>query len=289
MRVAGFIFRPLILVVIFAAILAPIYMWVSAAFTRNPGETTGIEVGPIISFTLLYSIPTALIAAFIHTLIAYGLAYGLARGRFPFREEVKLITFLALLVPATVIAGPLYWINARLGLHEQFAATFLAMWIIPWLAIILYLYLERLPDRLEQYALMDGLTKRQILTELILPYSYRAIIAVFLLAFLVDYHSLFAAAAALPIERFTQYPESTFSYLPVMISLFRLAPEVVPSSVKLYVALICQIPSVVVLPLLLAYGIPVVRTIITGRLIHRKKPSIFGIGLEEPPVGRDTI
>jgi hypothetical protein len=74
-----------------------------------------------------------------------------------------------------------------------------------------------------------------------------------------------------------------------MVSLFRQAPEVVPSSVKLYAALLFQIPSIVVLPFLLYHGIPVIRTIITGRIVHRKKPSIFGIGREEPGVGRDRV
>jgi multiple sugar transport system permease protein len=289
MRVVSKIFKLLILIVVITAVLTPIYWWVSVALTRDAAETPGIEVGPIIGFTLMYSIPTALVAAFIHTLIAYGLAYGLARGRFPFREEIKLITFLALLVPATVIAGPLYWMNTKIGFHGTFAATFLAMWIIPWLSVVFYLYLGRLPDRMEQYASMDGLSRRQVFTELVLPYSYRAIIAIFLLAFLVNYHSLFAAAAALPVEMFTRDPESTFSYLPVMVSLFRQAPEVVSSSLKLYVALLFQIPSIVVLPFLLYHGIPMIRTIITGRIVHRKKPSAFGIGLKEPGVGRDRV
>jgi len=289
MRVLTGILKIIILVVIFTAILTPLYLWVSAAIPIDSSETTAIEIGPTIGFTLLYSIPTALLAAFIHTLISFGLAYGLARGRFPLREEMKLLTFLAILVPATVIIGPLHWMNAGLGVQGHFAATFMAMWIIPWLTVVFYLYLERLPDRFELYAAMDGLTHRQIVTELILPYSYKAIITVFLLAFIIDYNSLFAAAAALPVENFTQIPESTFSYLPVMISLFRQASDVVPSSVKLYAALICQIPAIVVLPVLLAYGIPVFRTIVTGRIMHKKKPSVFGIGLEDTPVTRDRI
>lgn len=289
MRVLTVILKIIVLVVILTAILTPLYLWVSAAIPIDSSETLAIEIGPTIGFTLLYSIPTAFLAAFIHTLISFGLAYGLARGRFPFREEMKLLTFLAILVPATVIIGPLHWINAGLGVQGHFAATFLAMWIIPWLTIVFYLYLDRLPDRLELYAAMDGLSRRQIIAELILPYSYKAIITVFLLAFIIDYNSLFVAASALPVENFTRSPESTFSYLPVMISLFRQASDVVPTSVKLYVALIYQVPSIVVLPLLLAYGIPVFRTIITGRYTYRKEPSIFGIGLEDPPVTRDRV
>jgi ABC-type glycerol-3-phosphate transport system permease component len=197
------------------------------------------------------------------------------------RDELKLITFLALFVPATVLIGPLYWLNTNIGLSGHFAGTFLAMWTIPWLSLILYFYLARLPERMELYAELDGLNPRQIITQLVLPYSYKGLIAVFLLAFLLNYHSLFTAVMAVPREAFALDTSVSFSYLPEMVSLFDQPSEVIPSSMKLLAALAWQAPSVVVLPLLIVFGIPVIQTMATGRYVYRRKLSVFGRQIEQ--------
>jgi ABC-type glycerol-3-phosphate transport system permease component len=243
----------------------------------------------LVASSFYYTLPTALVGAFIHTVIAFGLGYGLARGRFPLREEFKLLSFLALLIPATVLIGPLFWLNSRTGLQGHFAATFLAMWIVPWLGLVFYLYLARLPDRMEYYAAMDGLTPRQILMQLILPHSYKGLIAVFLLAFLFDYHSLFAVASALAPDEFSGSAQLSFSYLPMMVSMLRQSSAAVPSSTKLLAMLVWQVPSIIVLPLLIIYGIPVMQAITLGRFVYRRKMSVFGATVQKSPEGRDRI
>jgi len=225
--------------------------------------------------TFVYTIPTALIAAFIHALLAFGLAYGLARGRFPLQEKLRLACFIALFVPATLVISSLYSINLKLGVQGNFVAAFLAMWSLPWLTALLYFYLLRLPERMELYAAADGMAPKQIFTELILPYSYKGLIAIFLLSFLIDYHSLFAAAAAIPQGSFVSTPTPSFSYLNVMISIFHQPTDVISISEKLRVALIFQIPSLIVLPFLLVYGLPMLRTILTGRFGVRRKKGIM--------------
>ena len=61
-----------------------------------------------------------------------------------------------------------------------------------------------------------------------------------------------------------------------MISLFDQPRAVIPSSLKMIAALAWQAPSIVTLPLLIIFGIPVIQTIITGRYIYRRKLSVFG-------------
>ncbi len=288
MRILIGILKIILLVVIVTMLLAPVYLWIMAAITPDvadasagtlaesaPGEPIP-DLARLIPATLAYGIMTSVMGAFIHTLISFGLAYSLARGKFPLRDELKLITLLALLLPATVLLGPLYWLNFHSGLGGYFAATFIAMWTVPWLTLILYLYLARLPQRMELYANLDGLTSRQILTQLILPYSFKGLIAVFLLSFLFNFHSLFAAAISLPAESFSLDTKVSFSYLPEMISLFEQPPTVISSSHKMLAALAWQAPSIVILPLLIIFGIPVIQTITTGRYVYRRKLSVFG-------------
>ena len=282
---AAKIVKVLIVIGIIVLVLAPFYLWIHSAVAPPPAASPlaenispvvvgAIDLSAVIILTLLYSIPTALIGGFINTLLAYGLAYGLARGRFPLREELRLISFVALFVPATLAISSLYRVNSSIGVQGHFAAMFLAMWSLPWLTALLYFYLVRLPERMELYAAADGMSRRQIFTELILPYSYKGLIATFLLAFLIGYHSLFAAAAAIPHEGFVSTPTPSFSYLNVMISIFHQPADVIPTAEKLRAALIFQIPSLIVLPLLLIYGLPMVRTILTGRFGMRAKRGI---------------
>jgi ABC-type glycerol-3-phosphate transport system permease component len=278
------ILKVLLITGIIALALAPFYLWLHSAFAPPTASAVAENITPVvvgttdlrgsILLTFLYAIPTALIAAFIHTLLAFGLAYGLARGYFPLREELRLICFLALFIPATLIIGSLYDINFSLGIQGNFVAAFLAMWSLPWLAALLYFYLLRLPQRMELYAAADGMTPKQIFTELILPYSYKGLIAIFLLSFLINYHSLFAAAASLPEGSFASAPSPSFSYLPVMLSIFRQPSDIISPSAKLLAALIFQIPSFLVLPPLLIYGIPMLRTILTGKFGMRRKRGI---------------
>lgn len=278
------ILKVFILIGIITLVLTPFYLWVRSAFAPATASAVAENITPVvigttnlsgaILLTFLYAIPTALIVAFIHTLLAFGLAYGLARGRFPLREELRLICFFALFVPATLVIGPLYSFNSTVSLQGHFAAIFFAVWSLPWLTALLYFYLLRLPERMELYAAADGMTPKQILTELILPYSYKGLIAIFLLSFLINYHSLFAAATALPHEAFFSSPSPAFSYLPVMVSIFRQPPDIIPPSAKLLAALIFQIPSFIVLPFLLIYGMPMLRTILTGRFGVRARKGV---------------
>jgi ABC-type glycerol-3-phosphate transport system permease component len=301
-RALNIILKIILLVAIVTALLLPFYIWILAAgshradisvsggyLSESPPDQSIPDISVLVISSFAYTVPTAIVGAFLHTVIAYGLGYGLARGHFPLKEELKLLCFLALLVPTTVIIGPVFWLNSRLGLQGHFAAMFLAMWLLPWLALIFYLYLARLPERMELYAAIDGLSPRQVFAQLILPYSYKGLIAVFLLAFLFNYHSLFAAAAALPTKEFHGEPSVSFSYLPMLISIFRQSSAAVPDSTKLLAALACQAPSVIALPLLIIYGIPVVQTITLGRFIHRRKISIFGSRAKKPAAGAKRI
>ncbi|MCH7495083.1 MAG: ABC transporter permease subunit, partial [Candidatus Marinimicrobia bacterium] len=258
MRAAIEISKFIMLIIVIVVLLIPIYLWISETtkkvtdaegfvlISADEGESilTSSDVNGLIQSTLAYSIITALVGAFIHSSIAFGLAYGLARGRFPLREELKMLTFIALMVPASVILGPLFWINSRMGLHDHFAGMYLAMWSVPWLTLPLYFYLNRLPDRMEHYGAMDGLNPYKIFTHLILPYSYKGLIAIFSLSFLINYHSLFAAAAALPFGGEDFHLKTSSSYLPLMITFFKLPETVLAQSTKLLAALIFQLPTI---------------------------------------------
>ena len=200
----------ILLVVIVTMLLAPVYMWVMAAITPDvDGASAGSlaeaspgtpipDLGRLIPATLAYGIMTSVMGAFIHTLISFGLAYGLTRGKFPLREELKLITFLALLLPGDGVARAAVLAEFPHGYRRIFRRDIHRDVDDPLADAVLYLYLARLPERMELYANLDGLSSRQILTQLILPYSFKGLIAVFLLSFLFNYHSLFAAAISLP-------------------------------------------------------------------------------------------
>jgi multiple sugar transport system permease protein len=161
---------------------------------------------------LLWNTTFYALSTMIGTLIASTLvAYGFARFRFPGRDFMFVVLLSTIFLPAAVTIIPTYTFFQRIG------------WVGTWLPLIvphffsnaynvflLRQYFMTLPRELDEAAMIDGASPLRILTSVIIPQSYPALMAI------VVFHIVFAWN-----DYFTPliYLSSNREYWPISVAL----------------------------------------------------------------------
>lgn len=122
-------------------------------------------------------------------------AYAVARMRFPGRKPLLVVIVAAMLVPPQVTAIPLFTVardlgllNSRLGLALIYAASGL-----PLSVFILRGFLLSIPLELEDAARVDGASRWQVLTKIMLPLARPGLGLVVILQFIEIWNDFFLA------------------------------------------------------------------------------------------------
>ena len=142
-------------------------------------------------------------------------AYALARLRFRGRVVVLGLVLAVSMFPQITIVSPLYLLLRWLRLIDTYPGL-----VLPYLAFALPLtvwllvtFFRRIPRDLEEAALVDGATRWQVLTRIVLPLAVPGLATTAILTFIYCWNEfLFALAFTLGPERQT---------VPVAIALFR--------------------------------------------------------------------
>lgn len=181
--------------------LAPLVMVIWMSFT--PGL---LMVPPLRDFSLRWyeaafayrgfvtalwlSARLALVAGLAATLLSFVAAYGLVRGRrFPGVDVVNGLFLSPLIVPAVVVGiAMLQFVNA-VGLYNSFVGLALAHVVIvtPFAMRTLMSALRAVPVEVEWAAMNLGASRAAVLFLIVLPVCARAMLAAFLLAFLISF------------------------------------------------------------------------------------------------------
>lgn len=131
--------------------------------------------------SLIVSISTTAIAMVIGVLAAYAMTRLTFRGR-TFMARSIIVTYL---VPGTLLFIPVFQIAQQLHLTNK-ASGLIVIYLIStvpfctWLAIS---YFNTIPSELEDAALVDGATRLQSLTRVIIPLALPALAVIALFAF----------------------------------------------------------------------------------------------------------
>ena len=138
--------------------------------------------------TLTYAIPAVLGTVASCSLVAYGFA----RIRWPGRDIVFLVLLATMMLPGQVTFIPLYVIFAKLG----WVGTFLPLIIPTFLGNPFFIFLLRqfflgIPAELSDAARIDGAGELRILTQVIIPLSWPALITVGLFTFIDKWTDFF--------------------------------------------------------------------------------------------------
>jgi multiple sugar transport system permease protein len=141
--------------------------------------------------TLLVSV----VSTFFSLAAAVFAAYAIERLRFSGAKQVGLAIFLAYLVPPSILFIPLASVVFQLGLFDTRLALILTYptFLIPFCTWLLMGYFRSIPYELEECALIDGASRWQILTKIVLPLAVPGLISAGIFAFTLSWNEFIYA------------------------------------------------------------------------------------------------
>lgn len=124
-------------------------------------------------------------ATFLSILASVLAAYAIARLRFKGSDAVGAAIFLAYLVPPAILFIPLASVIQAYGLFDSPLSLILVYptLLIPFSTWLLMGYFRTIPFELEECALIDGASRWQILTRIVIPLSVPGLISAFIFCF----------------------------------------------------------------------------------------------------------
>lgn len=144
---------------------------------------------------LLNTIIISTAATFLSLLASVFAAYAIERLRFSGARQVGLGIFLAYLVPPSILFIPLSVMVFNLGLYDTPFALILTYptFLVPFCTWLLMGYFRSIPFELEECALIDGASRWQILTKIVLPLSVPGLISAGIFAFTLSWNEFIYA------------------------------------------------------------------------------------------------
>ena len=122
-------------------------------------------------------------------------AYAIERIRFTGARVTGLMIFLAYLVPPSILFIPLAFLVFQVGIYDSRLALILTYptFLIPFCTWLLMGYFRSIPFELEESALVDGASRWQILTKVILPLAIPGLISAGIFAFTLSWNEFIYA------------------------------------------------------------------------------------------------
>ncbi len=179
-------------------------LWILSLSLRDQAEILTMSLNPVPSSPTLAnygevldsaqfprflgnSLVLAIGSAFVVMLVAAPAAYAFSRIDFRGRTGLLLFVLALQMISPLVVAFPLYRYFASLGLLNSIPATGLVYVAVltPLAVWMLKGFLDAIPRELDQAALIDGASRWQVFTAILLPISRSALAAVFVLTSLL--------------------------------------------------------------------------------------------------------
>jgi multiple sugar transport system permease protein len=112
-------------------------------------------------------------------------AYAIVRLRFKGADAVGVLIFFAYLVPPSILFIPLASVIQAYGLFDSPLSLILVYptLLIPFSTWLLMGYFKTIPYELEECALIDGASRWQILTRIVVPLAIPGLISAFIFSF----------------------------------------------------------------------------------------------------------
>jgi multiple sugar transport system permease protein len=122
-------------------------------------------------------------------------AYAIERVRYRGAKVAGMAIFLAYLVPPSILFIPLATIVFQVGVFDTRWALILTYptFLIPFCTWLLMGYFRSIPYELVECALIDGATRWQILTKIILPLAVPGLISAGIFAFTLSWNEFIYA------------------------------------------------------------------------------------------------
>ncbi|WP_137134055.1 carbohydrate ABC transporter permease [Rhizobium sp. FKY42] len=137
----------------------------------------------------------AFASTFLSLLASVFGAYAIERIRFTGSRSIGLFIFLAYLVPPSILFIPLAFIVFKIGIYDSRLALIFTYptFLIPFCTWLLMGYFRSIPFELEESALVDGASRWQILSKIILPLAVPGLISAGIFAFTLSWNEFIYA------------------------------------------------------------------------------------------------
>jgi multiple sugar transport system permease protein len=131
-----------------------------------------------------------------------------AVARLPGPESVASLILILYLVPPALLFIPLYRVLAELGATNNLTALFLSYptFTVPFCTWLLIGFFKALPQELEQAALIDGASRTQAFTKVLLPLAAPGLVASAIFAFTLSWNEFLYALVFIQDERMITVP-----------------------------------------------------------------------------------
>ena len=144
---------------------------------------------------LMNSFVVSIVTVLITLLFSIPGAYALARFKFPGKEWFSGSVILIYLIPSIVLVIPLYAVFSQLGLRNSLFGLIIVYpaTTIPVALYMLRGYFSTLSSEIDDAAIMDGLSRLQIIYKIAMPLSKPAIVSVALYVFMIAWNEFLFA------------------------------------------------------------------------------------------------
>ncbi|WP_407334394.1 carbohydrate ABC transporter permease [Enterovibrio sp. 27052020O] len=170
------------------------------------GNYASVFSGGTFGRNLLNSVGVSTVVVAISLLLGVTASYALGRIRFRGRNIVLLTILGVSMFPQVAVLSGLFELIRGLGLYNSMPGLALAYMIftLPFTVWVLTTFMQQLPLELEEAAIVDGATPWQIITKVLMPLLWPALVTTGLLAFIAAWNEfLFALTFTLTNEERT--------------------------------------------------------------------------------------
>lgn len=206
------IINTIITLCIIGLMIAPFFIMLSTAFksyeevTKWPPNWIP-EVLKWNNFSEVWQDEGNIKRAFINSLIVSGstmglctllgsfAAYGVSRFKFKGKKPFLFLVIMSQMFSPVILIGPMYKIIVELGLLNTYVSLIIAntAFALPMTVWLLYGYIEGISRNLEEAAMIDGCTRLQAVTKVLMPLLAPGIITSGLFAFITSWNDLLFA------------------------------------------------------------------------------------------------
>ena len=153
-----------------------------ADLPAHPASCCSSRNYPLWLWNTMYVAAAATMLSIFASVLA---AYAIVRLRFKGAQTLGALIFLAYLVPPSILFIPLSTVIFNYGLFDSPLALILVYptILIPFSTWLLMGYFKTIPYELEECALIDGASRWQILTKIVLPLAVPGLISAFIFCF----------------------------------------------------------------------------------------------------------
>jgi multiple sugar transport system permease protein len=170
--------------------------WTTAPTLKHINKLLFESAYPRWLWNTMYVAVAATMLSMVASVLA---AYAIARLRFRGAQFVGATIFLAYLVPPSILFIPLASVIYQYGLFDSPLSLILVYptILIPFSTWLLMGYFRTIPFELEECALIDGASRWQILTRIILPLAVPGLISAFIFSFTLCWNEFIYALTLL--------------------------------------------------------------------------------------------